>query len=916
MNPIKELGFPLVGIGASAGALDALKRLLPGLPPEPGFSLVVILHLAPGQPSFMAGTLQQWTKLPVTQVTEAASEIQPNHIYVIAPGTFLTIDGCRLVPEAAAGSNGAIDHFFHSLAESHGKLAIGVLLSGMNDDGCQGLAAIRQQGGSAIAQTPLDAQFGVLPQSALDAGLADFVLPADAIAAQLLALAGSPLDVPQPESDEQLDAQGLQEVLALLHSCTGHDFQHYKRPGIRRRLENRMQSRGTASVADYRSMLAHDGDEPARLLKELLIGVTGFFRDGDAFTQLRQTVLPELLEARSGAELRVWVPACSTGQEAYSLAMVLVDLARRMPQPPRIHIIASDIDEQALAVARAGHYPESIRDEIPEASLERYFVRAGKQYRVRQSLRDVVTFANHDLLHDPPFRALDLVSCRNVMIYLDRAMQCLVLQRLHGSLRPAGYLFLGSAESAEFEPELFERVGRPHRIYRALPGSGSATAARPAASMDEMSERLAASEFGREELQSNNDELSVHNAELTARLEDADTARDDLANLIASVDLATVFVDPALILKRYTPHAARIFNLKPRDIGRHLLDITNRLDYPELAADVAQTFETLQPLEREVEASAGGHYIVRVRPYRTGGDAILGAVLTFFDISERRVAQVQERQLASDQAFLLKLSDSLRLLTDPAQLLALGCRMLGEQLGVPQLAYACIDDGRYCMQDCTTDGAAHMPGEGPLAALGEAVLASWRAGHVAVYDVNEAAPMDGLRALAPGSGAMLAAVHRQGRHWRGFFIASQPAQRVWTLAQVALFDAATLCIGVKFERARAQLSLLASENRLRGLLRGFARAYWETDASGQPLADNLLDSVYPDDRAAILESWRRAVRSGGELDEQIRLRNAAGVWRQASMLATPTFDGQGDILKWTGCIIDGAEQPPLASGSI
>lgn len=462
--------FPLVGIGASAGGLEALQRLLPGLPPEPGFAIVIIVHLAPDQPSQCAEALQRFSNMPLVQVTQHPTEVLANHIYVIAPGTLLKVEDHYLFIDEANDDRttlGAIDYFLHSLALSHRGSAVGVLLSGMGHDGCGGLAALREQGGTAIVQLPQDAQFSPLPQSAIDAGQADAVLPAADIAARILLLCqsiGEALPVPAGVADE---AQALQDVLSMLHDRTGHDFRHYKRPTILRRLERRLHLHGVRSVADYRSLLACDEEEAARLMKDLLIGVTGFFRDREAFERLREVVLRALLESHPHGELRAWVAACSTGQEAYSLAMLLADMTRDMPEPPRIHIFASDIDEQALSVARAGIYPESIRDEVPAASLERYFVRIGKQYRVRQTLREHITFASHNLLRDPPFSDLNLISCRNFMIYLDRPMQRQVLQRFHFSLGDGGYLFLGGAETADTMPELFIRVERASRIYQA-----------------------------------------------------------------------------------------------------------------------------------------------------------------------------------------------------------------------------------------------------------------------------------------------------------------------------------------------------------------------------------------------------------------------------------------------------------------
>lgn len=932
--------FPLVGIGASAGGLVALERILPGLPAEPGFSIVVILHMLPDHPSKCAEVLQRYSKMPVSQVTEHPTEVLINHIYVIAPGTLLKVEDRYLfIDEANAGHStlGAIDYFFHSLALSHRQLATGVLLSGMGQDGCGGLAALREQGGTAIVQLPQDAQFGALPGAAIKASQADIVLPAADIAARLLMLyksAPEALLVEGPDSEEA----ALQDVLELLHGSTGHDFRHYKRPTILRRLERRLHLRGVPNILSYRTLLANDAGEARKLMKDLLIGVTGFFRDRMSFEQLRGTVLPAMLAARSGRELRLWVAACSTGQEAYSLAMLLADATRDMNDPPAIHIFASDIDEQALGVARAGIYPESIQDEVPPHTLERYFVRVGKQYRVRQSLREMITFASHNLLRDPPFSALDLVTCRNFMIYLDRAMQRHVLQRFHFSLARGGYLFLGNSESAGAVPELFSQVDQEHRIYQArvvagysrdapLPApsrhvtfsrapAGAGIALPPQLSADELGTRLAQAENGCEELQSHNEELATVNAELTARLDDTGCANDDLANLIASADLAAVFVGTNLAVKRFTPRAAGIFNLIPRDIGRRLLDITHRLDYPQLQSDVDAALGSLQPQEREVSARDGCHYIVRVRPYRTSEDKIAGAVLTFVDITRRRKAEDEVRARIADQEFLLRLGDSLRPLADPAALLSLGCRMLGERLDVPQLAFAAIRGSHYEVLPGHAHGLPALRGNGEVETVGATVLARWRAGEPAVQgDVGRTGGDDGLSQLAGGHGALLGAVCHKGETWLGFFLACQPLVREWEQSEVTLFSESVARIGVEFERARSQAALRASESRLHHLLRGIARVCWESDAGGRG-SEEWLDAIHPDDRARARGMWREAVRTATGRETEVRLLDAEGDWLRARVVATPLLDDQGHIREWSGCVIDVDERIAAPSGSI
>jgi hypothetical protein len=393
-----SIPFPLVGIGASAGGLEALQRLLPALPPEPGFAIVIVLHLAPDTPSVLAEALQRSCDMRVVQVVQHPTELRPNHVYVIAPGTLLKVeDHFIFLDEAGAGRTtlGAIDYFFHSLALSHRHMAVGVLLSGMGHDGCGGLAALREQGGATIVQAPDDAQFGALPEAAIEASQADIVLSAPAIGERLLVLCSAMARAQATEAPRRDEAQALQYVLQLLHERTGHDFRNYKRPTILRRLEHRLQLHGVGSVEEYCGLIERDGNEARKLMKDFLIGVTGFFRDPAAFERLEQAVLPAMLQTSAGGELRAWVAACSTGQEAYSLAILLAEMARNMTAPPRIHIFATDIDEQALGVARAGLYPASIADEVPAASLERLLCPQ------RQAIPGTAGGARDDYLRQP-----------------------------------------------------------------------------------------------------------------------------------------------------------------------------------------------------------------------------------------------------------------------------------------------------------------------------------------------------------------------------------------------------------------------------------------------------------------------------------------------------------------------------------
>jgi two-component system CheB/CheR fusion protein len=848
-----HLSFPIVGIGASAGGFPALAALLRNLPPSPDMALVVILHLASHQHSNADRVLQAVTNLPVVQV-DHPMPILPNHVYVIAPGRSLKMQDGYLVPHVLdhkPGDPETIDVFFRALAMAHKENAIGIVLSGMGADGTAGLACIKEQGGVAIVQLPADAEQGSMPQSAIDSGMADFVLTAAQIPAKLMELRGTVqairqhalLGHPAPDVcfDMGPDPQGtLDDVLAQLHAHTGNDFRHYKPVTLLRRLERRLQVRGVHDLPSYRDLQRKDPGESRALLKDLLIGVTQFFRDRAPFAALEETVLPQIFHAKKpGDTVRVWVPACSTGEEAYSVAMLLADQAATMAQPPAIQVFASDIDAHAIRTARAGLYPAAIAADVPAARLRRYFTMENGGYKVRKALREKVLFAEHNVLRDAAFSALDLITCRNFLIYLNREMYRHLLGVFHFVLNPGGYLMLGSAESTEDAPNLFAPIDTAQRIYRSLPVPASlpqrpvaarahvpvhvpaahdaAPAARPRrlfsfadihlhkaaelappsilvdgdcrivhigegasrflrhvggeptrdlvalvapelrlelrtalfqarksgrqartgpvrysddghaavdiavlpfedehaegplmlvtfapvrdvppqaapaapadavdqpllnrlddelqqtrhklldtidqaelstatlrtameelrTTVDELRSANGELETANAELRSTNEELKTVNTELRLRLDSLGKAHDDLNNLVASSDVATLFLDRKMRILRYTPRIADLFNVIPADVGRPLLHITSRLDNAHLAEESQRVFGTLQPLEQQVRSKDGRDYIVRVYPYRTGTDHIDGAVMTFFDITSRRLAEKALRE--------------------------------------------------------------------------------------------------------------------------------------------------------------------------------------------------------------------------------------------------------------------------------
>ncbi len=488
-----HLDFPVVGIGASAGGLEAICTLFRQMPSDCGMAFVVVLHLSPDHQSVADRIIQETTQMPVRQVTEPVP-IERNHIYVISPANRLsTNDGYLRVTQAnrRRGDHVAIDLFFRDLADVHKDHAFCVVLSGTGADGAVGLSRIKEQGGVTLAQNPDDAQYDSMPRAAIETGMVDLVLPAAEMPQKLLELWRNARQVRLPEIEDDTlppalgtrvgDAQAsepmLEEILLQLRSNTGHDFQHYKRATVLRRIERRLHVTGQADLAAYLHYLEQHPAESRALLADMLIGVTNFFRDREAFEALERHVLPQLVCERDPAEgadeIRVWSAGCSTGEEAYSLAMLVCEQLALEQRSHKVQVFATDLDERAIGIARSGSYPEAIVTDVPPSRLRQFFLKEDQHYRVRKEVREKVLFARHNLLSDPPFSQIDLIVCRNLLIYLDREVQRDILQMFHFALRPGGYLFLGSSESADMASELFAPVDKRNRIFRALDASNT-----------------------------------------------------------------------------------------------------------------------------------------------------------------------------------------------------------------------------------------------------------------------------------------------------------------------------------------------------------------------------------------------------------------------------------------------------------
>jgi two-component system CheB/CheR fusion protein len=837
--------FPIVGIGASAGGLEALEQFLRAVPKDSGLAFVIVQHLDPTHQGIMPELLQRSTGMTVAQVKDRV-KVSPNHVYVIPPNKDLSLLRGALhlfEPVSPRGLRLPIDFFFRSLAQDQRERSVGIILSGMGSDGTLGLRAIKEVAGVTLVQDPTSAKFDGMPRSAIDAGLADIVAPAEALCSRLLAyLQHTPVPGPvEPIADER-EQSALEKVVILLRIQTGHDFSQYKKSTLYRRIERRMRLHQLDKIAHYVRYLQENLPERELLFRELLIGVTSFFRDPGAWTQLREAVIPALLaEHPAGGQLRAWAAGCSTGEEAYSLAMVFREALEQLApsQPISLQVFATDLDADAINRARQGLYPENISADVSPERLGRFFTREdGGRYRIGKEIREMVIFAPHNLIQDPPFTKIDLLICRNLLIYITADMQRKVLALFHYSLNPGGVLFLGSAETVSGPPELFTTLNSKWRFYRrATPGTpftplpysipksresangapdlgaqppplsksalvdqlvlqrfapaavltnpqgdilyisgrtgkylepaagqvnwnvyamareglrdallilcqqalrqpagepiikrglrvrtngnfqcldlsvqalhepealrgmlllvftdvkappkrrgkagGSAmvdSASEPLVQeaqflrealqgtreeMQTSQEELKSSNeelqstneelqstneeltTSKEEMQSLNEELQTVNAELQAKVGDLSRVNDDMRNLLDSTEIATLFLDETLRLRRFTIQASKLINLIPGDVGRPITDIASDVLYPGLATDVAEVLRTLVFVEKPIAVPDGRWFNVRIMPYRTRDNRIDGVVVTLMDVTRANTLEHELHQ--------------------------------------------------------------------------------------------------------------------------------------------------------------------------------------------------------------------------------------------------------------------------------
>src|SRR5216683_766119 len=472
-QPSRRASFPIVGVGASAGGLEAFTQLLKALGSGTEMAYVLVQHLDPSHKSALTELLAKATEMPVSQVTDATL-VEPNHVYVIPPNVDMSIAQgiLRLTPRTETlGRHMPIDRFLRSLAEDQGSNAIGIILSGTASDGTLGLAAIKAEGGITFTQDEKSAKFDDMPRNAIAAGCVDFVLPPDAIGRELARVRAHPYLASSsssrtaelvPDGDPQ-----LKNILHLLQTANGVDFSDYKPATVKRRILRRMALHKVGELKQYVQFLRHHPAEAEALYEDMLIKVTSFFRDPDAFEALKTEVFPSILKHRTPEEpIRVWVPGCSTGEETYSQAIALLEfLGNRRADIP-IQLFGTDLGQGGIEKARAGIYPDSIAADVSPERLRRFFVKVEGGYRINKTIRDICVFARHNLLEDPPFSRIDVISCRNVLIYLAPVLQKRIMPIFHYAMKPRGFLMLGGAEGIiGTASDLFELMDRKHKIY-------------------------------------------------------------------------------------------------------------------------------------------------------------------------------------------------------------------------------------------------------------------------------------------------------------------------------------------------------------------------------------------------------------------------------------------------------------------
>jgi len=853
----KDAGkFPIVCLGASAGGLEAIEQFLSNVPVNSGMAYVVIQHLDPTQKGMLPELLQRITKMEVFQVIDRM-EVKPNHVFVIPPNKSMSIlKGVLYLfePFETRGLRLPIDFFLRSLADDQQEQSVGVILSGMGSDGSSGIRAIKEKNGVVLIQDAVSAKYNSMPQNAIDSVQADIIAPASDLPAKLLEFLNQIPIVKTNLEIEIKDQSALEKIIILLRTHTGNDFSLYKKNTMYRRIERRMGVHKIDKILSYVRFLQENPKEIDILFKELLIGVTNFFRDATTWEMIEKSIIPAILTNKNeGAILRAWVAGCSTGEEAFSLAMVFKEALEKINPYAGIslQIFATDLDNEAIETARKGIFPENIAADINPKRLSRFFLKTEEGYRINNEIREMVVFAKHNITLHPPFTKIDIITCRNVLIYMDVELQNKLLGLFYYSLNIDGYMVLGSAETPGTQGHFFTTIDAKLKIYKRIitnqtpdlldfPSSFSRSrttiieSPRPvisAVSIQTLADQLLLQHFSppgvlvngkgdiiyisgrtgkylepsvgkanmnifamlreglrsefpaafrkaifgketvvipnikvgtnggsqninvtikwidkpeplngmvmiiftdiaeitdikthtqkgkvhsgsgnhadlvnelqhtreemqnkleemqtsqeelkstneelqstneelqstneelttsKEEMQSMNEELQTVNSELQAKVEDFSRINNDMKNLLNSTDIATLFLDKELNIRRFTNQATEIFKLIKSDVGRPFTDQVSDLLYPEMTADALEVLRTLVFTQKEVLTNDGRWYSVRIMPYRTYDDRIDGLVITFINITEQKILEIKlrETELLYHQLMNLKL---------------------------------------------------------------------------------------------------------------------------------------------------------------------------------------------------------------------------------------------------------------------
>ncbi|MCX6320336.1 MAG: PAS domain-containing protein [Bacteroidia bacterium] len=857
--------FPIVGIGASAGGLEALEQFLSNVPENSGMAYVVIQHLDPTQKGMLPELLQRITKMKVFQVKDRMA-VKVNSVYVIPPNTSMSILKGVLhlfKPVEARGLRLPIDFFLCSLADDRHERSIGLILSGMGSDGSIGIGAIKEKKGIVMVQDPATAKFDSMPRNAIDSVVVDIVAPANELPAKLI---GFLKHIPIIRSDQDIDIKdksALEKIIILLQTYTGNDFSLYKKNTVYRRIERRMGVHKIDKISSYVHFLQENPKEANILFKELMIGVTSFFRDTLVWEKLKETVIPDIIaNQQEGSILRAWVPGCSTGEEAYSLAIVFKEALEKIkPHGNRsLQIFATDLDNESIEIARKGIFPANISANVSPDRLNRFFKATEEGYRVNTEIREKVVFAQHNIIMHAPFTKIDILSCRNLLIYMDTELQKKLIGLFYYSINPEGIILLGSSETLGTQSHLFTPVDSKLKIFKRsvasqipelldFPSSFSRTKpvniekqilAGSTQNIQTLADQLLLQHFSpvgvlvnengdiiyisgrtgkylepavgkanmnifamlreglrnefpvafrkaimkkesvvlrnikvgtdgsthtlnvniqwidkpeplngkvmiiftdvpditniklrakkgkkilanirqselekelqhareeiqntleevqtsqeeqestneelqstneelqstneelttsKEEMQSLNEELQTVNAELQSKVDDFSRVNNDMKNLLNSTDIATLFLDKELNIRRYTIQATKIFKLIKSDIGRPFTDLVSDLIYPELAADALEVLKTLVFIQKSIPTKDGQWFSNRIMPYRTFDDRIDGLVITFFNISDLKQVEIKLHETEQINRLLLNSSSDviIKLSTD------------------------------------------------------------------------------------------------------------------------------------------------------------------------------------------------------------------------------------------------------------